>query len=115
MRERYRQAKKYLLAKSRDALAEVYRLKWAIGISIGTMLLLDAYGINPMNRWALLAHKFSTITLAVIAAHLIRREIFPYLDLSVALESRDRGYAIGSALIVSILMAAIILGVALGL
>lgn len=96
-------------------LAELGRLKWAIGISVGTMLLLDLYGINPMNRWALLAHKFSTITLAVIAAHLIRREIFPYLDLSVALTSEDRGYAIGSALVISILMAAIILGVALGL
>src|SRR3990167_689415 len=106
MRDRYRRAKKYFLARSRDALAEVYRLKWAIGISIGAMFLLDAYGINPMNRWALLAHKFSTITLAVIAAHLIRREIFPYIDLSTALTSRDWGHAVGSAIIVSILMAA---------
>ena len=97
------------------ALAELRRLKWAIGISVGTMLLLDAYGINPMNRWALLAHKFSTITLAVIAAHLIRREIFPYIDLSLALTSKDKGYAVGSAIAVSVLMAAIILGVALGL
>ena len=115
MHNRYRQAKKYLLARSRDALAELYRLKWAVGISVGAMLLLDAYGINPMNRWALLAHKFSTITLAVIAAHLIRREIFPYIDLSTALTSQDRGYAVGAAIVVSVLMAAIILGVALGL
>lgn len=91
------------------------RLGWPLIISVLTVVLIDFYGINPQNRWALIAHKFSVVTLSVILAHLVRKEMFPYLDLSAALESDQRGRAIGSAIVLATIYGAVILAVALGL
>lgn len=97
-------------------VSEIRRLKWPIGISILAIALVDTGVINPMSRWAVIAHKFSVITLAVILAHYVRSELWPYVDLSEILESEpDMGRKIGACLLIGLFMAAVILGVALGL
>lgn len=96
--------------------SEIRRLKWPIGISILAIALVDTGVINPMSRWAVIAHKFSVITLAVILAHYCRSEIWPYIDLSEILDGEsDMGRKIGACLLIGLFMAAVILGVALGL
>lgn len=103
-------------ARAKRVISEIRRLKWPIGISILTIALVDTGIINPMSRWAVIAHKFSVITLAVILAHYTRSEIWPYIDLSEILASEDdMGRKIGACLLVGLFMAAVILGVALGL
>jgi|SRR3990167_4602998 len=97
-------------------VSEVKRLKWPLTISVLAIALVDTGIINPMSRWAVIAHKFSVITLAVILAHYVRSELWPYIDLSEILASEDdAGRKIAACLLIGLFMLAVILGVALGL
>ena len=97
-------------------VSEIRRLKWPLSISVLTIALIDTGAINPMSRWAVIGHKFSVITLGIILAHYVRSELWPYIDISEILASEDdMGRKIGACLLVGLFMAAVILGVALGL
>lgn len=97
-------------------LRELRRLKWLLGVALLSMFLLDVYAINGQNRWALLAHKFSVVTMAAILAHIVRSELWPYIDLKeIFSREDDYGAKIGASLLIGLFMAALILGVTLGL
>lgn len=83
-------------------------LAWILVALVG----LDYYGTQ--NQWALRLHKVFQVSFFVVLAHMIRSEIFPYLDLRRLYENDDPSF--GLVFIgVAILMAAIILGGTLGL
>lgn len=94
---------------------EFKRIRWLIGVVVVAVAVIQGGAVSPQSQFALIAHKFSVIALAAVLAHVVRSEMFPYLDLGRALRSRRAGEAIGSAIVVGLFMAAIILGVALGL
>ena len=81
-------------------------------LAIGTYYL-DTYGAK-LGDWALRFHKINQVTFYVILAHLIRSQIFPYLDLKSMYNEDDPMF--GPAFIgITVLMAAIVLGGTLGL
>ena len=66
---------------------------------------------HPLSKWALVAFVLAKGTAAAIVWHLWRSQMFHYLDLKTALESRDPGYAIAAAIVIGLTGAAFILGV----
>ena len=97
----------------RDVVLEVRRLGWALTAVVAVLLVLpDA---DPASKWALLRFKTGMVCWAVVLAHLVRSQMLPYVKLGEALGSGDLGRAVGSALVVMGLYAAIILAFALGL
>lgn len=95
-------------------MKELRRVFWPLMLSLATIIAIDVIGVNPMSRWAVLLNKLATIALAVIVAHFIRSQLFPYLDFSEELRRGGSG-AIAAAIVVATTIAAIVLGVALGL
>ena len=95
------------------AYREVKRLAVPIGILIG-IATFSSY-LGEFSKLMLFAYKFSLVSLAAIVAHMIRSEMFPYIDLKTALKSQDRGYAIGSSIVVATVFASIVLALCLGL
>lgn len=81
--------------------AEIKRLRWAIAVSILTVAALDIIQVvNPLSKYAITLYALGKTTVFVIVWHLVRSELFPYLDLSEALRSGDVGRAVGTALAV---------------
>ena len=99
--------------RGRRALWEIRRLVWVL-LGILALLLLLPQG-DPQSNWTLLRFKTGMVLVAVLIAHLVRSQMLPYLRLGEALESGGMGRAIGSALVVAALYAAIILAFSLGL
>ena len=95
------------------ALLEVKRL----AVPIGILLAITGFSsyLSEFSKLALFAYKFSLVSLAAITAHMIRSEMFPYIDLKTALESQNSGYAIGSSIVVATIFASIVLALCLGL
>ncbi len=101
--------------KSRLSYAgrECRRLAVPLLISIGAFLL--AGKLSDVSKTALLVYKLSIVSMAVILAHMIRSELFPYIDLRTVLENGDTGAKIGVCVLIGLVMLGIILGVTLGL
>jgi len=102
-----------LREKSKRGWHETRRLGWAIFGLVALLLILP--GGDPQSHWTLLRFKTGMVLAAVIVAHLVRSQMLPYLDFSAALESGDTGRAVGAAIVVGLLYAAIILAFSLGL
>lgn len=83
-------------------------------VALGVAFVVAGW-FSEFSKLALLSYKVSLASIAAIIAHLIRSELFPYLDLSSALDSGDRGKAIGSAIVVGLVFASIVLAICLGL
>jgi hypothetical protein len=80
---------------------EAKRLRWAIAISVLTVAALDGIQVvSPLSKYAISLYALGKTTIFVIVFHLVRTELFPYIDLSEALQSGDVGRAIGTALTV---------------
>lgn len=90
-------------------LDEIRRLGWLLAISVGMIALAD------WDKIQLAIYKVGLVTLTCILVHLVRKQNFPYIDLSVALESNKDGKAIGTALFLGLIYLAAVLGVTLGL
>ena len=105
--------KQQLKEKTRLALVETRRLGWALCAIVALFLVLP--NSDPQSSLALLRFKVGLVMVAVVVAHLVRSQLLPYVKLGEALNSGDVGKALGSALVVAALYAAIILGLTLGL
>jgi hypothetical protein len=98
--------------RTKAAIYEVRRLLVPIVALLVSTFLLDWYGVQ--NQWALRLHKVNQVMFYVVLGHMIRSQIFPYIDLKTMYEDQHPGFGyifIGLML----LMAAIILGGTLGL
>lgn len=64
-------------------LEEIRRLGWLIGIAVAMIVTLDYLQIfGPLSKWSIVAYVLAKSCIAMIAFHLVRRQVFPYLDLS---------------------------------
>ena len=91
---------------------EMRRLLWAgAGVLISQLALKD-HITDPW--WALRAHRFLSLSMAVIFAMLLRSQLFPYIHLKAMYDNRDPRF--GTVLLAQcILMSAIIYALTAGL
>lgn len=100
-------------AKAKAAWWEMRRLGWVLS-GIAALLLVLPKG-DPQSNWTLLRFKLGMVLVAVLVAHLVRSQMLPYIHLGEDLRSGDVGRALGAAIVVAALYAAIILAFSLGL
>ncbi len=95
------------------ARAELKRLRWLIAIVILTVGALDVVGIfHELSKYALVAYALCKGAMACIGWHLVRSEIFYYVDV----ESAYRGDSLSKAVLASAVLlstALLFLGVVL--
>jgi len=93
---------------------EIWRVRWALVISI-VVLLAKALGwLPPGHPLAVILTKASNVTLGFILAHVLRQQTFPYINLKQMLAEKDPAF--GYTFIgISLLYGAIIYSVALSL
>ena len=114
---------------------EAKRLKWAIIAAVIPLFLLDVVGLQfgavGELRWVPILQKLSTISIALVLAHLSWVATFPYLGLSDLQDKlmatlagdqadRDRAFAIamfalGTCVLRGLFGLAVILGFSMGL
>lgn len=100
---------------SKDFLVSALRTGWAFFIVFLGGLFIAKGGREILtNQAGVLAWKFVLVGSAVAVAHLVRRQLFPYLDLSAELEKNNVAGAITFAA-TALIYAAIILAVCSGL
>jgi hypothetical protein len=93
---------------------EIWRVRWALVISI-VVLLAKAFGwLPPEHPLAVILTKASNVTLGFILAHVLRQQTFPYIDLKRLLADKDPAFGY-SFVGISLLYGAIIYSVALSL
>jgi len=93
---------------------EIWRLRWALLISI-LILLAKAYGwLPPDHPLAVILTKASNVTLGFVLAHILRKQTFPYIDLKQLLQAKDPAFGY-SFVGIALLYGAIIYSVALSL
>ena len=102
-----------IMSAVKRAWWELRRLGWVLSGVVALLLVLPQG--DPQSHWTLLKFKTGMVLVAVLIAHLVRSQMLPYLRLGEALESGDLGRALGSAIVVAALYAAIILAFSLGL
>jgi hypothetical protein len=74
--------------------------------------MLDYYGVQ--NQWALRLHKLSIVCNYIVLAHMIRSQLFPYIDIKTMYQ--DQHPSFGYVFLgLMLLMSAIILAGCLGL
>lgn len=60
---------------------EVHRLGWLIGVVVLMMLALDVVRVfHELSKWALVAYVLAKASVLLIAFHLVRSQLFPYVD-----------------------------------
>ncbi len=70
---------------------------------------------HPTSEMARILYKVNIVAGAAILAHVLRSQMFPYLDLRRLLERGEATKFLGAAVLVGLVMLAIILGFTLGL
>ncbi len=103
-----------MLRALRHFYVEIWRLKWALLISIG-ILLAKAYGVLPPDHpLAVILTKASNVTIGFVLAHILRKQTFPYIDPKALLQAQNPAF--GHAFLgIAVLYAAIIYAVAMSL
>jgi formate-dependent nitrite reductase membrane component NrfD len=96
-------------------LAEFGRTAWAtFFFFIGALFILHSGRELLQQQFGVLAWKLVLVGTAVFVAHVVRRQLFPYLDLSAVLNEKSSHGAI-TFLGIAILYSAIILAICSGL
>ena len=103
-----------MLEALRHFYQEIWRVRWALVISIGVLVARAEGWLPPDHPLAVIFTKASNATLGFILAHVLRQQAFPYVDLKDMIRAKDPafGYAFVGT---SILYGAIIYAVALSL
>lgn len=103
-----------MLEALRQFYREIWRVRWALVISVGVLLARAEGWLPPEHPLAVILTKASNATLGFILAHILRQQAFPYVSLRKMLEANDPmfGYAFVGT---SILYGSIIYAVALSL
>ena len=103
-----------MLEAWRQFYRNVWRVRWALVISVGVLLARAEGWLPPEHPLAVIFTKASNATIGFILAHLLRQQAFPYISLRKMLEAKDPAF--GAAFVgSSILYGAIIYAVALSL
>jgi len=95
------------------------RLKFAF--SVGLLSLALTLASVPSNTARLILYKISLICFGVVLAHIIRKELFPYIDLEVLLQNdkkaelADAVKFAGAAVLIGLLMYGVIVGLVTGI
>lgn len=103
-----------MLESFRRFYQEIWRVRWALVISI-VVLVAKYYGwLPPEHPLAVILTKASNVTLGFILAHVLRQQTFPYINLKLMLQNKEPAF--GYTFIgISLLYGAIIYSVALSL
>ncbi|HSE65747.1 MAG TPA: hypothetical protein VLB12_02095 [Gemmatimonadales bacterium] len=103
-----------MFAALRHFYREIWRVRWALLISIGVLVARGEGWLPPEHPLSVIFTKASNATIGFILAHVLRQQAFPYVDLKTLLRERDPafGYAFIAA---SIFYGSIIYAVALSL
>lgn len=97
----------------RHAYAELKRLRWLIAVIVVAIAALDVLSLfHELSKYALVVYALCKGATAAIVWHLVRSEMFPYIDLEQDLRSGDPGRAIGASIVV-LATALLFLGVVL--
>lgn len=105
-----------LITRMSAFLAEVKRTGWAVFIALLGLLFISKGGREIFaQQVGVLAWKLVLLGSSVVAAHAVRKQLFPYLDLSGQLDRTDgkAGAIVFAA--VALVYSAIILAVCSGL
>jgi len=95
------------------------RVKWPI--SIGVVAFIINLLNLPNNTLKLLLYKINLICVAVVFAHFLRKELYPYLDIEKLLVQNKRNELpdaikfLGASILIAGLMFAVIWGITSGL
>lgn len=95
------------------------RLRWTMTVGL-TALVLTLIAI-PWNTGRLLIYKVALICFGAVFAHLLRKQLFPYIDLEVLLkndkkvELADAVKFAGAAILIGLLMYGVIVGLVTGI
>jgi hypothetical protein len=104
------------LTKSKAFLAEVRRTGWAAFVVLLGLLFISKGGREILTQQVgVLAWKLVLLGSSVVAAHVVRKQLFPYLDVSGQL---DRTNGTAGAIVfaaIAVIYSAIILAVCSGL
>ena len=93
---------------------EFYRLRWALLISVAVLSAKAAGWLPPDHALAVVLTKASTVTIGFVLAHVLRKQVFPYVDLREMMETKNPNF--GFAFVgIALLYGAIINAVALSL
>lgn len=96
----------------------IHRIKWLL-IIIAIALILNLFKFP--NTLRLLGYKIILICVGVVLAHIIRKTLFPYIDIKILLlknkenELPDAIKFAGISILIGLLMYAIILGLTSGI
>lgn len=100
--------------KLRSFLAELKRTGWALFVALLGLIFISKSGREIFTQQVgVLAWKLVLLGSAVAAAHVVRRQLFPYVDLSEALSRKTTEGAltfIGAALIYAVVILSICSG-----
>ena len=102
----------------KNFLAQMYRLRWALGFSVLAIFVLDVIQLDPESDLARAIYKMVTATIACVVADLITWSIFPTYELNDFLKesSSSQRQLVGMIYVGRCLvLVAIILGITLGL
>ena len=103
-----------MLEAFRRFYQEIWRLRWALLISV-VILLAKAYGwLPPDHPLAVILTKASNVTLGFVLAHILRKQTFPYVDLKQMMQTKDPAFGL-TFIAIALLYGALIYSVALSL
>lgn len=89
--------------------ANIVRLRSSILLFIVLIIAVWFLRLFPRDTFEIsVAVGILKLTMAVVFAHVSRKEVFPYIDVRVALESGDTAKAVGTSILIGLYFFALI-------